>query len=131
MPPLLNIPESNVWEENVYLLQPGDRAAGGLEGVSNRQARQLTNRTRHLKIGLDVLKSDFDSYEPPLATENAPGLVLLAPSLTTEPAHDQDHMVAKQASIFQLNDRISGFKKITIASTPPSGGNNGDLWVQY
>ena len=131
MPPLLNIPESTIWEENIYLLQPGDRAAGGLEGVSNRQARQLTNRTRYLKKEVDDLQIEFDEYEPPLATEEAPGTVLLAPSLTTQPAVDQEHMVAKQSAVFELNGKITGFKKITIASTPPSGGDNGDLWVQY
>ncbi len=43
------INEQTKWEDEVYLLAREDRVEGGIYGPSNKQARQLANRTRYLK----------------------------------------------------------------------------------
>ena len=44
-----NLKEQAVWEGNVYQLELTDPVVGGEDGISNRQAKQLANRTAWLK----------------------------------------------------------------------------------
>jgi len=46
---MANLPESSDWEEGIYQLEATDPVRGGPGGISNRQATQLSNRTRFLK----------------------------------------------------------------------------------
>ena len=52
------LPETETYEADIYQLQPGDRVEGGPNGVSNRQAKQLANRTKWLKAKVDKLLKD-------------------------------------------------------------------------
>jgi hypothetical protein len=49
-----SLPETSVWEDDIYQLEPTDRVIAGPGGIANRQATQLANRTQYLK---DSLKS--------------------------------------------------------------------------
>lgn len=59
----MNLPETGAeaynWTEGIYQLELNDLVEGGLEGISNRQARQLALRTRNLHARLLELEA-FD-----------------------------------------------------------------------
>ena len=46
---MANLSETVTYEAGIYQLETTDPVEGGVEGVSNRQARQLANRTAYLK----------------------------------------------------------------------------------
>lgn len=50
-----NLTEKDQWEDGVYQLEKTDPVVGGPDGLSNRQAQQLGNRTRYLKGLVDSL----------------------------------------------------------------------------
>lgn len=59
-----HLPEEQVWEEDIYCIETGDYVVGGLNGVSNLQARQLTNRTAWLKKRAEDLQNAIDALQP-------------------------------------------------------------------
>ena len=64
------LPETETYEAEIYQIQPGDNVEGGPNGVSNRQAKQLANRTKWLKAKVDKLLKDTAG----LAIANITGL---------------------------------------------------------
>ncbi len=46
---MANLIETAKWETGIYQLEEDDEVLGGAEGVDNRQAKQLANRTLYLK----------------------------------------------------------------------------------
>lgn len=50
---MANLPEQAVWETGVYQLETSDPVMGGVDGVDNKQAKQLANRTRYLKAEVE------------------------------------------------------------------------------
>lgn len=54
---MTNLTESETWEEGVYQIELTDPVVGGADGISNRQAKQLANRTTWLKAKVDALIS--------------------------------------------------------------------------
>ena len=46
---MANLSETGTYEAGIYQLKTTDPVEGGVEGISNRQARQLANRTAYLK----------------------------------------------------------------------------------
>ncbi|HBQ3059798.1 TPA: tail fiber domain-containing protein [Klebsiella pneumoniae] len=78
---MANISEQPVWEDDVYLIARGDRVEGGRDGVANRQASQLANRTAFLR---DQVKSLIDDgvmfsrdYRKEIITLNRPGQAII------------------------------------------------------
>ncbi|MBZ1829925.1 tail fiber domain-containing protein [Klebsiella pneumoniae] len=55
---MATISEQPVWEDDVYLIARGDRVEGGRDGVANRQASQLSNRTAFLREQIKSLIDD-------------------------------------------------------------------------
>jgi microcystin-dependent protein len=55
---MANVPEILQWEDGVYQLETTDSAMAGADGVLNRQARALANRTAWLKNRLQ----SFEDY---------------------------------------------------------------------
>jgi microcystin-dependent protein len=55
------LPESSTYEQNIYQLETVDPVLGGANGVSNRQAKQLANRTKWLKDRTDSLGDGIDN----------------------------------------------------------------------
>lgn len=72
---MANLQEIAQWEDNVYRLETADPIVGGENGLANRQAKQLANRTAWLKRAVDSILSS-DSILP-----NQPNLIGL-PSMT-------------------------------------------------
>lgn len=54
---MTNLTETETWEEGVYQIELTDPVVGGADGISNRQAKQLANRTTWLKARVDALIS--------------------------------------------------------------------------
>jgi len=52
---MANLKEENKWEEGIYQLEVTDPVVGGIDGISNKQAKQLANRTKFLKESIDAL----------------------------------------------------------------------------
>ncbi|WP_205894606.1 hypothetical protein [Pseudomonas oryzihabitans] len=52
---MANLTEQNQYEDGIYQIEKSDPVVGGADGISNRQANQLANRTRWLKTRLDGL----------------------------------------------------------------------------
>ena len=50
-----NVKEENRWEEGVYQIEVTDPVVGGVDGISNKQAKQQANRTSNLKEKVDAL----------------------------------------------------------------------------
>ncbi|TYG34149.1 phage tail protein [Lonepinella koalarum] len=55
---MANLKETAQWETGIYQLETSDPVMGGEDGVDNRQAKQLANRTAYLKEQVESLGSD-------------------------------------------------------------------------
>ncbi len=58
---MANLSEQSVFEAGIYQIETTDPILGGAEGISNRQAKQLANRTLFLKQQLDAASSGLDT----------------------------------------------------------------------
>jgi hypothetical protein len=54
--------ETTVYEDGIYQLETSDPVMGGPEGVDNRQAKQLANRTAWLKEKVSVAQGGLDTH---------------------------------------------------------------------
>ncbi|WP_350305890.1 gp53-like domain-containing protein [Photorhabdus viridis] len=65
---MANLPETPQWSEGVYQIETSDPVLGGPDGISNRQAKQLVNRTSYLKQKLEQngneLKEHTEAKDP-------------------------------------------------------------------
>lgn len=52
---MANLKEQEKWEDGIYQIEENDPVLGGEEGVTNRPAKQLANRTAWLKKALSLL----------------------------------------------------------------------------
>jgi hypothetical protein len=52
-----NLPENPSWPEGIYQIEVDDPIQGGVDGIDNRQARQLANRTLWLRQQLEQIAS--------------------------------------------------------------------------
>ncbi|HEB4940924.1 TPA: hypothetical protein R0J09_001515, partial [Klebsiella quasipneumoniae] len=46
---MTNFIESPSWEENIGIIERGERVSGGQDGVANRPLKALVNRTQFLR----------------------------------------------------------------------------------
>lgn len=51
---MANLNETPQWEAGIYQLETSDPVLGGQDGISNRQAKQLANRTAFLKAQVEA-----------------------------------------------------------------------------
>ena len=104
---MANLKENAAWESGIYQLETTDPVVGGVDGISNKQAIQLANRTSYLKGEIESLKSNSntqlvlkrdisDSYSK---TQTA---ALIAPKL--------DSAIA-EATYLKKTDKIDAYTK--------------------
>ena len=104
---MANLRENAAWESGIYQLETTDPVVGGADGISNKQAIQLANRTGYLKGEVEALKSSSlaalaskrdisDSYSK---TQTA---ALIAPKLDA---------VAAEATYLKKTDKIDAYTK--------------------
>ena len=59
---MANLTETETYEAGIYQLETSDKLLGGVDGISNRQAAQLANRTAWLKAnGLAASSGTFEA----------------------------------------------------------------------
>ncbi|MDD2870071.1 hypothetical protein [Neomegalonema sp.] len=56
---MANLPEEAAWRSGIYQIEMTDPVVGGPDGISNIQARQLGDRTAHLKMAMDNARGGF------------------------------------------------------------------------
>ncbi|HFC8541049.1 TPA: tail fiber protein, partial [Neisseria lactamica] len=54
---MANLNETAQWETGIYQLETSDPVMGGPDGIDNRQAKQLANRTLWLKNQTEALQT--------------------------------------------------------------------------
>ncbi|WP_298026797.1 hypothetical protein [uncultured Campylobacter sp.] len=57
---MADLKEEIKWENGIYQLETVDLVVGGVDGISNKQAKQLANRTSYLKKQIEDNKSGAD-----------------------------------------------------------------------
>jgi microcystin-dependent protein len=55
------------WEDGIYRIELTDQVIGGEEGISNRQAKELGNRTEYLKEHVEALEANATSVDAQIA----------------------------------------------------------------
>lgn len=134
---MANLRETAAWESGIYQLETTDPVVGGVDGISNKQAIQLANRTSYLKGEVETLKSDAnaklaskrdvsDSYSK---TQTA---ALLAPKLDTVAAEATYMKKTDASSFLQTTQRalISEYAHITHGQELPDGDySSPDFWL--
>lgn len=68
---MANLPESASFEAGIYQLETTDPVQGGVDGISNQQAKQLANRTKWLKDQVDALNALKGKSIPAFSTGNS------------------------------------------------------------
>lgn len=58
---MANLTESAAWAAGIYRLEVTDPVEGGVDGVSNLQAKQLADRTLFLKGAVEAAQADADA----------------------------------------------------------------------
>ena len=117
---MANLQETARWETGIYQLETSDPVMGGADGIDNRQAKQLGNRTLWLKQEIDSLQETLDGRTA-AATDSKAGIAKLNNTLTSNAADAA--LTAAQGKV--LHD------KITQGYLPLTGGTiNGGLTVQ-
>lgn len=106
---MANLKEQEKWEDGIYQIEENDPVLGGAEGITNRPAKQLANRTAWLKKTLSLLS---------LKTQPK---TLTATSINQVEADGHSHEIAKasltQQGIVQLNSATNSDNE-TMAATP-------------
>lgn len=85
---MANLTEASQWEAGIYQIETTDPVAGGPDGISNIQAKQLGNRTRYLKgitdevvaarggkANLDERLDQYDAFAPEQQTDLVAGIL--------------------------------------------------------
>ncbi|WP_169753738.1 phage tail protein [Campylobacter curvus] len=104
---MANLKEENKWEEGIYQLEVTDPVVGGIDGISNKQAKQLANRTKFLKENVDTLADGKLGRE--------------------ETAVDSQKLGGLTADKFaKLNEENTFTKSVTIGSEGIFYANNND-----
>ena len=134
---MANLRETAAWESGIYQLETTDPVVGGVDGISNKQAIQLANRTSYLKGEIESLKSNSnaqlvlkrdisDSYSK---TQTA---ALIAPKLDSAIA-EATYLKKTDASSFLQTTQgrlISEYAHVTHSQILPDGDyGSSDFWL--
>lgn len=115
---MASLAELEQWEELLYQLETTDPVVGGVDGVSNRQAKQLGNRTRYL---LRKLLEGNLSYVVDTGVANA-YVATYSPEITSL----KDGMVLRFKAV-NANTGASTLAVNGLAAYPILGGGNSVL----
>ena len=121
---MANLQETARWETGIYQLETSDPVMGGADGIDNRQAKQLGNRTLWLKNELEQMSRTI----PPAVTKsdavNSDSSDNVATSKAVKTAYDKA-VAAENAASGAVktsgNQDIGGNKTFTAAATFKGG----------
>ncbi len=72
---MANLKEEAVFDEGIYQIEKSDPVVGGADGISNRQAKALANRTQFLKEKTEELAGDLEALEDAVSVGSIQALV--------------------------------------------------------
>lgn len=91
---MANLPENPVFDAGIYQIETTDPVQGGVNGISNRQATALGNRTKYLYDRLVNAGLDGNPRETSadLDTVISPGFYLVRANATNKPVNKFGHL---------------------------------------
>ncbi len=138
---MANLQETAQWETGIYQLETSDPVMGGADGVDNRQAKQLGNRTLWLKNKLEQMAREIPAAVTKSDAVNSDSSTTVATSKAVKTAHDKA-VAAENAASGAVktsgNQDIGGNKTFTAAATFKAGAIvadtvgdfNANQWLQ-
>ncbi len=121
---MANLQETAQWETGIYQLETSDPVMGGADGIDNRQAKQLGNRTLWLKNELEQMSRTIPDAVTKSDAVNSNSSSTVATSKAVKTAYDKA-VAAKEAADEAVktsgNQDIGGNKTFTAAATFKKG----------
>lgn len=138
---MANLQETAQWEMGIYQLETSDPVMGGADGVDNRQAKQLGNRTLWLKNKLEQMAREIPAAVTKSDAVNSDSSTNVATSKAVKTAYDKAvaaESAASGAVKTSGNQDIGGNKTFTAAATfkkgaivaDSEGDFNANQWLQ-
>ena len=113
---MANLQETARWETGIYQLETSDPVMGGADGIDNRQAKQLGNRTLWLKNELEQMSRAIPDAVTKSDAINSNSSATVATSKAVKTAYDKA-VTAKEAADEAVktsgNQDIGGSKTFT------------------
>lgn len=138
---MANLQETARWETGIYQLETSDPVMGGADGIDNRQAKQLGNRTLWLKNELELMSRTIPAAVTKSDAVNSDSSTDVATSKAVKAAYDKA-VAAENAASGAVktsgNQDIGGNKTFTAAATFKGGAFvadsvgdfNANQWLQ-
>ena len=138
---MANLQETARWETGIYQLETSDPVMGGADGIDNRQAKQLGNRTLWLKNELEQMAREIPAAVTKSDAVNSDSSANVATSKAVKTAYDKA-VAAKEAADEAVktsgNQDIGGDKTFTGLATLKKGAIvadsvgdfNANQWLQ-
>ena len=86
---MANLQETAQWETGIYQLETSDPVMGGADGIDNRQAKQLGNRTLWLKNELELMSRTIPAAVTKSDAVNSNSSADVATSKAVKTAYDK------------------------------------------
>ena len=138
---MANLQETARWETGIYQLETSDPVMGGADGIDNRQAKQLGNRTLWLKNELELMSRTIPAAVTKSDAVNSDSSTDVATSKAVKAAYDKA-VAAENAASGAVktsgNQEIGGNKTFTAGATFKAGAFvadtvgdfNANQWLQ-
>ena len=121
---MANLQETAQWETGIYQLETSDPVMGGADGIDNRQAKQLGNRTLWLKNEILAISRTIPAAVTKSDAVNSDSSADVATSKAVKTAYDKA-VTAKEAADESVktegNQNINGSKTFTGLATLKKG----------
>ena len=113
---MANLQETARWETGIYQLETSDPVMGGADGIDNRQAKQLGNRTLWLKNELELMSRTIPAAVTKSDAVNSNSSADVATSKAVKTAYDK--AVAAESAVSGAvkttgNQNVGGEKTFT------------------
>ena len=132
---MANLQETARWETGIYQLETSDPVMGGADGIDNRQAKQLGNRTLWLKNELELMSRTIPAAVTKSDAVNSDSSTDVATSKAVKAAYDKA-VAAENAASGAV--KTGGNKAFTAGATFKAGAFvadtvgdfNANQWLQ-
>ncbi|HFG7809403.1 TPA: tail fiber protein [Salmonella enterica subsp. enterica serovar Java] len=120
--------ELEQWDEDVYQIETSDPVLGGPEGITNKPAKQLANRTQWLKKRLEDANNALAEHEKsrnhPDATLTDKGFVKLYSGVTSLDETMAATPKAVKIAMDNANERLAKARNLADLQSVPLALNN-------
>ncbi|EHE5101019.1 tail fiber protein [Salmonella enterica] len=115
--------ESEQWDEDIYQIETSDPVLGGPEGITNKPAKQLANRTQWLKKQLEDANNALAEHEKsrnhPDATLTDKGFVKLYSGVTSMDETMAATPKAVKIAMDNANERLAKARNLADLQSVP------------